>query len=325
MIGAVVAVARITSVVAFVTVVISAVLSAPIARASSCSDADAEALSWLEKMSRSHQQVSYHGVVTFQRGEDMQVVQVAHSIHSGHSFERMTRLTGQGAQVTRAGHPLDCVHPGQNLLLGQLQARGCGLAGYYRFQLEEGERIAGRQAIKLLAQPRDMYRYGYIFELDRETGLLLRTSTLGPGDITLERFQFADLTYGEPVSSSVDIDVVHPALHPHPVSPVVRMRRVGLPWSVGWLPRGFTATDAAELDNARRTYTDGLAVFSVFLEPLARAIQPGEGVARVGSTLSYTRGMQLAERPVLVTVIGEVPINTARMVADSVRVVQADD
>jgi len=40
---------------------------------------------------------------------------------------------------------------------------------------------------------------------------------------------------------------------------------------------------------------------------------------REGSTASYTRGLVLAERPVLVTVIGEVPVNTARMVADGVR------
>ena len=32
--------------------------------------------------------------------------------------------------------------------------------------------------------------------------------------------------------------------------------------------------------------------------------------------------MHLADRPVLVTVIGEVPVNTARMVADSIRVVR---
>ena len=67
-----------------------------------------------------------------------------------------------------------------------------------------------------------------------------------------------------------------------------------------------------------KTYTDGLAVFSVFLELMQRQIQPGEGRARTGGTTAYTRGLQLAGRPVLVTVVGEVPINTARIVADSV-------
>jgi sigma-E factor negative regulatory protein RseB len=84
------------------------------------------------------------------------------------------------------------------------------------------------------------------------------------------------------------------------------------------VPSGFTLTDAATDDGRRRTYTDGLAAFSVFLEPLRGDIQPGEGMARQGSTTSYTRGMTLNDRPVLVTVIGEVPVNTARMVADSV-------
>ena len=56
----------------------------------------------------------------------------------------------------------------------------------------------------------------------------------------------------------------------------------------------------------------------VFLEELAREIRPGEGVVRSGGTTSYTRGMSFAGQPVLVTVIGEVPVNTARMVADSI-------
>ena len=84
------------------------------------------------------------------------------------------------------------------------------------------------------------------------------------------------------------------------------------------MPRGFTATDRPAPGGARRTYTDGLAVFSVFLEHLGREIRSGEGVARNGATTSYTRGMHFAGGPVLVTVIGEVPVNTARMVADSV-------
>ena len=39
---------------------------------------------------------------------------------------------------------------------------------------------------------------------------------------------------------------------------------------------------------------------------------------RKGGTTSYIRGMQVDAKPMLVTVLGEVPVNTARMVADSV-------
>lgn len=288
--------------------------------AQDCPAADKEALQWLDKMSRSVHQVSYHGVVTYQRGkQEMQVMQVSHSVGNGSTSERLTQLTGQGAQVVRKDHPLECVHPGHKLLLlGEgLQSRGCGIAEHYRFSVAEGERVAGRKAVRVLIEPRDMYRYGYVMELDRSTGLLLKTMTIGRGEKVLEKFQFADLSYDESMPQGADIDVIHHAEHPVP-GETASSRNVSRNWTVRWLPRGFTTTDDQQAGVGRRTFTDGLAVFSVFIEELDREIKPGEGVVRTGSTTSYTRGMRLTDQPILVTVVGEVPVNTARMVADSV-------
>ncbi|NCF19337.1 MAG: negative regulator for alginate biosynthesis [Haliea sp.] len=286
------------------------------ARAAGCGGADQAALAWLDRMSRSLHQVSYHGVVTLQRGEDMQVMQVSHAVDGENSFEQLTQLTGQGAQVERTDHPLHCVHPGHRLLqLGaELKAGNCGIAEHYRFRVDEGERIAGRKAVRIRIEPRDMYRFGYVMELDRETGLLLKTQTVGRGDKVLEKFQFASLSYEHQPPVAAEVDVVHRARHPNPSVP----EHMPGSWSIDWVPTGFTYTDAPESGAGRRTYTDGLAVFSVFLEELGREIRPGEGVVRSGGTTSYTRGMELTGKPVLVTVIGEVPVNTARMVADSV-------
>jgi sigma-E factor negative regulatory protein RseB len=289
--------------------------------AAACPAADVEALAWLDKMSRSLQQVSYHGVVTFQRGDDMQAMEVSHSVTDGLVTERLTELTGQGAEVVRLDHPLECIHPGHRLLrLGaELQAGNCGVADYYRFSVVNGELVAGRRSMRIRIEPRDMYRYGYIMELDNETGLLLKSETIGRGDKILEKFQFASLAYspGTPVASGVHL--VHKAHHPDPEPRTLSAGGSAPGWSVNWLPQGFTATDMPSAASERRTYTDGLAVFSVFLELLSEDIRPGEGVVRTGGTTSYTRGMHMSGRPVLVTVIGEVPLNTARMVADSIR------
>ena len=287
--------------------------------ASACPDANPQALEWLDKMSRSSHEVNYHGVVTFQRGDNMQVMQVSHSVVNGTASESLTQLTGQGAQVVRVDHPLNCIHPGDRLLRigADLQAGECGIAAHYRFSVEEGERIAGRKAVRIRIEPRDMYRYGYVMELDRETGLLLKTQTQGYGNKTLERFQFANLAFTDEDPGTADVAVVHKANHPMPVTdPDAKL----LPnrWDLRWVPEGFTATDPPANESSRKTYTDGLAVFSVFLEELPTKIQPGEGVVRKGGTTSYTRGMNMAGQHVLVTVIGEVPLNTARMVADSV-------
>jgi len=180
--------------------------------------------------------------------------------------------------------------------------------------LGEGERVAGRAAVRIMIEPRDMYRFGYVMDIDRESGLLLKTLTVGPGDTVLERFQFASLSLGDQAATTTGISLVHRAEHPGTDG-----RREEPPgWAVGWVPGGFIYTDSPAASVGRQTYTDGLAVFSVFLEELGRGIRPGEGVVRNGGTVSYTRGMDLSGRSVLVTVIGEVPVNTARMVADSV-------
>lgn len=301
-----------------VTVLLVA-FTATASSAATCPGADSEALAWLEKMSNSLHQVSYHGVVTFQRGEDMQVMQVSHSVDGDRSSETLTRLTGQGAQVMRADHPLECVHPGHKMLrVGiDLQEGRCGIDEHYRFSVEKGERVAGRKTVKVRIRPLDMYRFGYVMELDRKTGLLLKTETLGRGEKVLEKFQFASLSYSGAGQEVQVVDLVHEAEHPHPdvASTASGSSRA---WFINWLPRGFAATDQPAPGVSRRTYTDGLAVFSVFLEELGADIRPGEGVARSGGTVSYTRGLQLSGQSVLVTVIGEVPVNTARMVADSI-------
>jgi len=292
------------------------------ASALECPGTEPAALGWLEKMSASMQQVSYNGVVTLQRGDDMQVLQVSHSVQNGTSFEQLTRLTGQEARVVRKNHPLDCIHPGHRLLQvgADLRAGNCGIADHYRFRLAgEGERIAGREAVRVRIEPRDMYRFGYLMELDRETGLLLRAETLGRGDKRLEQFQFASISLSRPSTGSADVKLVHETLHPHPHPHGEEEEYApGRHWSIGWLPAGFAPTDDVAAGALRKSFTDGLAVFSVFLEELGHDIRSGEGVVRDGGTTSYTRGMQMEDEPVLVTVIGEVPVNTARMVADSI-------
>lgn len=285
--------------------------------AATCPEGDAAALEWLDKMAHSAREVDYQGVVTLQRGQEMKVVQVSHSVEDGSSREVLTELTGRGAQVQRAHHPLDCTHPGLQLLHASPVDDSCGIAQQYRFEIAEGERVAGRKAITIRAKPRDLYRFGYVFSLDEATGLLLKVLTLNPAQRTLEVMQFAQLSYDAPVAGSAVADITHDALHRglSKAQPDTALKRA---WSLMWVPDGFTATEYSVGASRRKTYTDGLAAFSVFLETLDQDMPPGEGHVKQGGTTTYTRGMRLADSPVLVTVIGEVPLPTARMVADSV-------
>lgn len=306
----------------FLLVLLLATLSSG-ASAQGCPGAESAALAWIGKMSNSIAQHSYQGVVTLQRADDMQVMQVSHTVSSDSSSETLTRLNGQGAHVERSEHPLNCIHPGHQLLMlgTDLEAGHCEITRQYQFSMATSERVAGRRAVRIRIEPRDMYRFGYMMSLDKETGLLLKTEVIGQDHRTLEKFQFANLSYDPYAQAPSEVDVVHKARHPHPdISNA--SSSLSREWRVSWLPRGFIPTDSATGTSGRRTYTDGLAVFSVFLEDLDHEIRPGEGQVRRGGTTSYTRGLRLEGQPVLVTVIGEVPINTARMVADKIAWVQ---
>jgi sigma-E factor negative regulatory protein RseB len=271
----------------------------------------------LKTMADSAARGDYSGVVTLQRGNDIQVVELSHRVENGEATEVLSRLTGREVRILRSKHPTSCTHPGHELLIAARASSAgvCGLAASYRFHLDAGERIAGREALRLRVDPLDMYRYGYVFELDRETALMLKATTYSADQRVLEQFQFASLTMDDQPVEDAPAEVR--VSHPHPDARAEL--RGGLPWQVAWVPEGFLATDAAPAASQRKSYTDGLAAFSVFLEPLNVAIKPGEGVERQGSTIAYTRGVTLRQRPVLITVVGEIPTNTARMVADSVR------
>jgi sigma-E factor negative regulatory protein RseB len=290
------------------------------AAAADCNDQDRLALKWLDKMSHSLQEVSYSGVFTYEHGSSMQTLRIRHNVADGAESAHVTRLTGGGGSVLRTEHPLDCIHPGSKLVrLGVAfggDAEDCGMAAHYKLKLGGEVLVAGRAAQLLHILPRDMYRYGYQMALDKESGLLLKSQTMAHDGRTLERFQFADVQFGGTPAAPVgtEVEVVHHTDHPRQEAPS------GTPaqgWSVAWVPAGFapTSPDGAAQE---QTFTDGLAVFSVFLEALRGSIEPGEGRARQGGTTAYSRGMRVGSSPVLVTVIGEVPVNTARMVADSI-------
>ena len=302
----------------FKVVALLLVCSCPALGSPAC-DADREALHWLERMSRSMREFSYQGVVTYQRGNSLQPLRISHYVTDGRETALLTSLSGRAGTVVRRGHPQDRVHPGGQLtrISAGHGADPCGLARHYRLQFRHTSREAGRDARWLQVSPRDRYRYGYQLALDTETGLLLRSRMLTGDGKVLEHFQFADLQIGR-TAVPVATNIMHLITHTKEVAP---SERRGPPWRVTWVPEGFVATGPGRGVG----FSDGLAAFSVYLERRRQGLEPGEGRARRGGTTAYTRGVHLAGRPLLITVIGEIPIDTARKVADSITWVDSSD
>ncbi len=73
----------------------------------------AESLSpndWLEKMSRSHRELSYPGLFTYEHSESIHTLRMFHAIIDGVEYERLEGLYCDDLNVVRMVHGPACMH-----------------------------------------------------------------------------------------------------------------------------------------------------------------------------------------------------------------------
>jgi sigma-E factor negative regulatory protein RseB len=176
--------------------------------------------------------------------------------------------------------------------------------------------------VEIAVKPLDTHRFGHHFALDEQTGLLLRAKLYGPKNQVLERFQFVDIQVGHDISRDVfegNHDYYEAGHGNTETAPLVFAdERL---WRPNWMPGGFGAAQKqANMD--MMSFTDGLAVFSIFVEALADE-QPlsVQGTASKGATVAYSRAILLNGQPHRVTVVGEIPVATAKRIADNVEAI----
>jgi len=299
--------------------------------------AQSSAQVYLDRMSHSFRELDYRGVFTYEFGEQMESLRIIHVVRDGVERERLLHLDGDPVEYVRDAHQLSCVHPGhQKLRLGM--GAGVPLArkmistervtDYYELATGGLTRVADRPAREVAVLPRDPYRYGFRLYLDEQTGLLLKSLTLGPRGEIIERFQFVDIEIGAAVddaelamSASGGTSVHHHMLEQDSQRPSVAL---SAPAEPQWVPPGFTPSASTGLrpDKAAEPalmYTDGFATFTLVVEEIDPLLAlPTDGRARKGATVAYVRHVTAAERSYVLTVVGEIPLMTARKVARSV-------
>jgi sigma-E factor negative regulatory protein RseB len=292
-------------------------------------DAQQSAAVLLDRMSHSFRELTYRGIFTYQQGENMESFRIAHTVFNGEEYERLEYLDGEPREIVRRGHSLSCMHPGHQLIRiyqkQQTQNKGqAAVSRYYQFLITGDSRVAGREVVEIAVTPMDDHRFGYVLALDSETGLLMRSSLIGTNDEVLERFQFVEISMDEeiPIAYFQSGENSYHAGHSKPLDANAEKspHSSHAQWNVNWLPGGFTATAAGHhVGNADMlTYTDGLTVFSVFLEEVDDSNESAEGRAQKGATIAYSRALLLDNHPYRVTVVGEIPHMTAKRVAKSV-------
>lgn len=287
--------------------------------------ADADA--WLQRLATSEKQQSYQGTFMYERNGSFSSHAVWQLIENDQLHERLLQLDGPAAEVLLVDGRVRCaseqlatqvrdMKPWQ-----QAQLDPKVLSQWYDFQLLGESRVAGRPAMVLGVRPKDQHRYGYELHLDQETALPLKSLLLNESGQLLERFQF--IQFLPDAVQSADVEAGSAC---KPVSLTAEETSDTAPqWRSDWLPDGFQLLDssvrpspASDERVAWLTYGDGLARFSVFLEPLRGAVVE-DARNQMGPTVAVSKRLTTADGDVMVTVVGEVPLGTAERIALSMR------
>ena len=285
-----------------------------------------EANEWLNKLAQAEQTQSYQGSFVYERNGSFSSHDIWHKVQGGNVSERLLQLDGTAQEIVRVDGKVQCVGGG---LASDVTAPPdtaprvldpLKLMGWYDLAMSGKSRVAGRDAVVVTLTPRDQHRYGFELNLDRQTGLPLRSLMLNEKGQLLERFQMTRL---EPkVPSDNDL---HPSASCKPVAAAAPARSPVSGWRSDWLPPGFELINSAVRREPGKgstvstlMYDDGLVRFSVFLEPVKD--EGGADVrTQLGPTSAVSRRLNTPKGKVMVTVVGEIPLGTAERVALSMR------
>jgi len=293
---------------------------------------------WLEMMIVARKSLTYQGTFVFSRGDEISSMRVLHQFKDGVEQERLIALDGEPREIVRHGDRVICIFPGnEQVRLEQALPDSpfrsaikniAPLKMVYSIKVAGQERVAGYEVVKVALMAKDQYRYSYLLWLEKSSGLLVKSVLTGHQGKILERFQFTSLQIGDDITDEVLTGDISGLSVTHKKPQGVKPSGAGpLPhgWQLQWLPKGFKPAEYMSKRNSimpevsrTRVYSDGLAVFSVFVEPQPEAEMPA-GSSKMGATVAHSHYVEIENVRYVVTIVGEVPLATAKKIAGGFR------
>jgi len=289
---------------------------------------------WLGRVTDAGKNLNYEGTFVYRHGNDLEAIRIIHKSDENGERERMISLTGSAREIIRNNKFVTCISPDNKSVIVDNKTPGTRLPSFpkefskldafYDFNFEGYERVASRQARRVVIKPQDNFRYGYRLWIDDAFELLLRSELLDSEGNAIEQIMFTDLKLFE----SIDEELLQPNISgrkfnwvtddetPHDAPMSVDTR-----WTVKNKPDGFMLEHhnmhrlpESNLPVEHLVYTDGLAWVSIYIEKLAPESELLQGSSNMGAVNAYGRIMGQYH----ITAVGEVPAMTVELLSNSV-------
>lgn len=269
-------------------------------------------------------ELNYQGVFTYEFRGTLRSIKVAHLVRDGQTYERIVHMDGAGHEIVRRGDDVGCLRPGDMLLRGSdlMAESGSGIDDLYSFYIRGNARIAGRLAYMVEIRPKDKLRYGYVVAIDKINGLMLQSMLISQSGKPLERFQYVDISFPVDLGNiQLPEQLVHSQQAPGCLDSSASADPSISMWQPNWLPPGFVLSDI-KVDSATGDeawmYTDGLALFSVFIDSAEKSRRFPPVDAKLGTTVAVLNKVTVGDQHYAICVVGEIPDATAKQIAISI-------
>lgn len=289
---------------------------------------------WLTKMHNAAHMINYDGTFVYGQNDELSSMQIIHSVDKNGEFERLISLDGSGREVIRSGDTVTCILPDKKSVVVDKSRPDSEfppafplkveqLSEFYNFHFSGEGRVAGHTAKKLVIKPKDKYRYGHELWIDAKTGLLLKDHLIGEQGKTVEQFMFTQINYPEKINKDrlLSDNKSKKFKWYEAKEPELKNINQSMNWKVMETPPGFVPgikrhhkMTMSAMPVEHFMYSDGLSSISVFVEKQMKKSKNLMGGSTMGAVNAYGRAIGDYH----VTVVGEVPHATVKMIGDSV-------
>lgn len=285
----------------------------------------------LLRLETAEREMSFRGHYTHEHGGTIDTFEIIRLVVDGIEYEKTSKLSGVEREKVNIGRDTRCLTKSNHLLRGHhlnLKLGGAvSLEQSYNFYFLGEDRIAGRDALVVRIEPKDNFRYGYWLSVDKASGLIIRSVITSGKKKALERAQYVKV---DELAATLDPSTLLSANELEEIRQTVAERDSGhsacdlnvrftAPWRPSWVPPGFLLTSYlyTDLDGHMETYSDGLGVFSVFVNDFKDSSSQ-RVLAHRGATVALMSHMTLSDQTLNVSVVGEIPLLAAQKIASSI-------
>jgi len=290
---------------------------------------------WLSKMHHAAHLLNYDGTFVYGHDDELTSMQIFHSVDKKGEFERLISLDGSGREVIRSGDTVTCILPDKKSVVVDksrpktefpptFPLKIDRLLKTYSFHFAKNGMVAGQVTKQLIIKSRDQYRYGHALWVDAVTGLLLKDHLIGNNGKIIEQFMFTQINYPKVIkrsqlhsSSKLKKYTWYEAKDFNQKSKVANK----ISWTATNIPPGYIPgvkrhqnMTMSAMPVEHLMYSDGLSSISIFVEKQMEHSKNLMGGSTMGAVNAYGRSVGKYH----VTVVGDVPQVTVKMIGDSV-------